>query len=63
MITYSFNLYINKLAIQLKDLNYGVDIGGKNVSLLLYADDIDSFAENENDLFFSLPSANPTRFY
>lgn len=35
-----FNLYINDLITQVKMLNRGVNINGKVVSLLLYADDI-----------------------
>ena len=38
-----FNLYINKLANK-----YSVNIGGKHI--LVYADNIKSSAESENDL-------------
>ena len=31
-------------------MNYGVDIGGKKVCLLFYADDIVIIAVNESDL-------------
>ena len=30
-----FNLYINELAKELKKLNYGVDIGGKKLSIII----------------------------
>ena len=53
-----FNLYINVLAIELTDLNYGVDIGGKKVCLLLYAADIVIIAENENDIQTQLDFIN-----
>ena len=53
-----FNLYINELAIELKKMNYGVNIGGKKVCLLLYADDIVIIAENESDLQIQLDFIN-----
>ena len=53
-----FNLYINELAIELKKLNYGVDIGGKKVCLLLYADDIVIISENESDFQIQLDFIN-----
>ena len=53
-----FNLYINELAIELKKMNYGVDIGGKKVCLLIYADDIVIIAENESDLQIQLDFIN-----
>ena len=53
-----FNLYINDLAIELKKLNYGVDIGGKKNCLLLYADDIVIVAENESNLQIQLDFIN-----
>ena len=52
------NLYINGLAIELKDLNYGVDIGGKKVCQLLYVDDIVISADNKNDLSTQLDFNN-----
>ena len=42
----------------LQKLNYGVDIGGKKVCLLLYADDIVIIAENESDLQIQLDFIN-----
>ena len=53
-----FNLYINKLAIELNDLNYGVDIGGKKACLLLYDDHIVIIAENENNIQTQLDCIN-----
>ena len=47
-----FNLYIIELAIELKKMNYGVDIGGKKVCLLLYADDIVIIADLQIQLDF-----------
>ena len=35
-----FSMNINDLAVDVKNLNWGVDAGGINVSILLYADDI-----------------------
>ena len=45
-----FSLFINELAVELKNLNIGIDINGKTVCTLFYADDIVLFAENEEDL-------------
>ena len=39
-------------------MNYGVDIGGKKVCLLLYADDIVIIAENKSDLQIQLDFIN-----
>ena len=52
MITYLlyFNPKMNELARELTDLNYGVDIAGNKICLLLYAEDIVIIANNENDL-------------
>ena len=41
---------MNELAIEFKILNYGADIGGKKVCLLLYADNIVIIAKNGSDL-------------
>lgn len=45
-----FNLYVNDLAIELKNIGTGVKCGNEYVSVLLYADDICLLAENERDL-------------
>ena len=45
-----FSLFINELAVELKNLNIGIDINGKTVCTLFYADDIVLFAENDEDL-------------
>ncbi|XP_050392671.1 uncharacterized protein LOC126811173 isoform X1 [Patella vulgata] len=45
-----FNLYINDLARGLNELNKGIDIGGRKVCVLLYADDIILLAPTESDL-------------
>ncbi len=40
-------MFINGLAEEIKRLNIGIDdINGRNVSILLYADDIVMFSEN-----------------
>ena len=44
------SLFINELAVKLKNLNIGIDINGKTVCTLFYADNIVLFAENEEDL-------------
>ena len=45
-----FNIFINDLAENIKELNLGIKIGDINLSVLLYADDIAVIAENEKDL-------------
>ena len=45
-----FNLYINDLVQELKDLGMGIKIGNETVNSLLYADDLVLLAENESDL-------------
>ena len=35
-----FNLFVNKLASEVKSLNCGVKLGDTTISILLYADDI-----------------------
>ena len=44
------NEWMYELAIELKILKYGADIGGKKVCLLLYADNIVVIAKNGSDL-------------
>ena len=45
-----FSLYLNDLAVAIKNMNSGVYVGGKNISILLYADDIVLLAPTENEL-------------
>ena len=45
-----FIIFLNSLAVKLKSLNIGVNIGKVNVTLLLYADDIVILSENEADI-------------
>jgi len=45
-----FNIFINSLVTDIKALDIGIDIEGEQIGILLYADDIELIAENENDL-------------
>ena len=45
-----FNLFINDLVTQIKESCSGIPIGGENVCVLLYADDLVLLARNEKDL-------------
>ena len=45
-----FSLFINDLAIKIKELKYGVKIANEIVSILLYADDIVLLSNSENNL-------------
>jgi hypothetical protein len=45
-----FAIYINDLVHELNEQGVGLDVDGRNVSSLLYADDIIIFAENEEKL-------------
>ena len=45
-----FGIFINDLAIEIKNMGLGVLCGTTKVSILLYADDIALIAENEEDL-------------
>ena len=53
-----FNLYINDLVINLKQLCPGIPIGGENVVSLMYADDLVLLARNERDLQHMLEVVN-----
>ena len=43
-------LFINDLAVQMKQLNVGVDIDGETLCCLLYADDIVIISEEESEM-------------
>ena len=45
-----FNIFINDLAVDIKNLNLGIKMGDVNLSILLYADDIVLMAESDKDL-------------
>ena len=45
-----FAVYIDSLARDINTLDKGIDIDGRNVGILLYADDIALIASNEQDL-------------
>ena len=45
-----FSLFINGLAREIKEKGKGVDVGGRRVRLLMYADDIVLLAESARDL-------------
>ena len=45
-----FNMYINDLVSNIKELCTGIPIAGENVCLLMYADDLVLLARNERDL-------------
>ncbi len=45
-----FALFVNDLALQLKESGMGITVNGVNISVLLYADDIVILAENEAHL-------------
>ena len=51
-----FALFINGLANDIKSLNKGIDINGRNVSILLYADDIVLISDTEVNLQYMLDS-------
>ncbi len=53
-----FNIYINDLAKEIKDLNIGISIGDVKISILMYADNIVLLAENEKDLQCLLDKLN-----
>ena len=45
-----FNLFINDLVTQIKNLCTGISVKGENVCLLMYADDLVLLARNEREL-------------
>lgn len=45
-----FSIFINDLVQDINELGLGVDLGGKKLSLLLYADDIAMIAKSEAEL-------------
>ena len=45
-----FNLYINDMAVQIKNKCKGVPVGNDNVCILMYADDVALMAESEKEL-------------
>ena len=53
-----FNLFINDLAVYLKSLNIGVQLGDEKICILIYADDIVLLADNEQNLQVMLNTLN-----
>ena len=53
-----FNLFINDLAVYLKSLNIGVQLGDEKICILIYADDIVLLADNEQNLQVMLNALN-----
>ena len=53
-----FSLFINDLAIKLKELHCGIKIANDNVSILLYADDIVLLSDSEDKLQIMLKHLN-----
>ncbi len=45
-----FGIFISDIVREINDLNLGVKIGNKKVSILLYADDIVLLSDTENGL-------------
>ena len=45
-----FTIYINDLVKEMHDIECGVKIGGENLSLLLYADDIVILSDSEANM-------------
>ncbi len=45
-----FGIFINDIVREINDLNLGVKIGNKKLSILLYADDIVLLSDTENGL-------------
>ena len=46
----AFNLFINDLALHLKDQEVGIKIDGTQIPILLYADDVALLANDENEM-------------
>ena len=53
-----FNIYINDLALYLKSMDIGIDIGEEKICILMYADDIVLLTDNEKDLQTLLNALN-----
>ena len=53
-----FSIYLNDLAIELKDLNLGISLGDMHIYILMYADDIVLLSENEQKLQTILDHVN-----
>ena len=53
-----FNLFINDLALFLKDMNVGISINETQIPILMYADDVVILSENEEDLQHMLNLVN-----
>ena len=45
-----FALFINDLAVKIKDMNIGVTVGDTSIPLLLYADDVAVLSNNVEDM-------------
>ena len=45
-----FAIFVNDLALHLKDMNLGIKLGNLHVPVLLYADDVAIISPNENDM-------------
>lgn len=48
--TVMFNIFINNLITDVKELDIGIDIDGQKVAILLYADDLILMSENKEDM-------------
>ena len=53
-----FNLYINDLVTEINLLGKGINVDGRNISMLLYADDIVLMANTARDLQSMLDALN-----
>ena len=45
-----FSIFLNDLTLMINEANLGISISGRNIGILLYADDIVLLAENELNL-------------